>query len=623
MRFLDVGFFNKYPYTDFHEMNLDHLIRIVKMILENMKSFEAANKIVFADPLGWNITSQYAKNTVVIDAMGNAYISRQPVPAGIMISNTDFWLEIFNFTDYLTTIDRNFTNHMEFNTDHATTSYDVDDWLMIDNVAYKVIAAIDINDPFEEGVNIERFTIEEFCKAWVASLTALIQQYKHDIDESETSYRNQLAQDITNTTASLQAQLDAAISGVTVDSEVINARVSYDNITYPTLGDAVRTQIEDIHNYQNNASPFYSNATYPILDFGHEGYFLDNLGGVTAAAGWGYCDTYYPIPANTLIHFNTHGTTITIQMYNASKTFTMYSQATDDDYITSAADAAYIRISAQKEAWPFTSISIGYPGIHSGRSVVTVGPGKQYTRLRDGIAEANLRQNCDVIVYPGTYDLNTEFATEITAAASYPCGNILRNGIHVKFLPGSKVVAVFANNDTWANTWFSPFYSYQSIGDKYGFTLEGLDIECENTHYILHDDKGVGENHNKIINCNMNITVDGSLPFSGCIGGGFADHSIIEIVGGSYSSIYNGTTNNAALGYHNSSGVAAQSKMYVKDVYLDGDNTMDFSYHGTSPNISEVFVSNCKMGGPITVTPQTPGDTTVNVVLHEWNNITA
>ena len=34
MRFLDVGFFNKYPYTDFHEMNLDWCINTIKGLVK-------------------------------------------------------------------------------------------------------------------------------------------------------------------------------------------------------------------------------------------------------------------------------------------------------------------------------------------------------------------------------------------------------------------------------------------------------------------------------------------------------------------------------------------------------------------------------------------------------------
>ena len=54
--------------------------------------------------------------------------------------------------------------------------------------------------------------------------------------------------------APLQAQLDEAIAGVTVDSEVINARVGYDGSEYATAGAAIRGQVSDLH----NALPVYT-----------------------------------------------------------------------------------------------------------------------------------------------------------------------------------------------------------------------------------------------------------------------------------------------------------------------------------------------------------------------------
>ena len=40
MRFLDVGFVNKYPYTDFHELNLDWCIRTIKTLFESVKDID-------------------------------------------------------------------------------------------------------------------------------------------------------------------------------------------------------------------------------------------------------------------------------------------------------------------------------------------------------------------------------------------------------------------------------------------------------------------------------------------------------------------------------------------------------------------------------------------------------
>lgn len=58
--------------------------------------------ITYANPIQWNITTQYAKNTVVIDpATGTAYLSVQPVPSGVLIDNTDYWIPVFSLRDLI------------------------------------------------------------------------------------------------------------------------------------------------------------------------------------------------------------------------------------------------------------------------------------------------------------------------------------------------------------------------------------------------------------------------------------------------------------------------------------------------------------------------------------------
>ena len=264
MSLLDL-FTHKYPSTDFHELNLDWCISAILELQKSFKSFSAANKLLFANPLQHDLTKTYAKNTIVVDDYGNAWLSLQVVPKGVQLSNTDYWLEVFNFEAYTSRANRNFTDNYFVNTDRAPYPISLGDWMVLDDVLYKATAAIATDDLFVIDGNIVHFTVEQFLKDFVTSvnttlndwynqMTGTINQYKNDIDASELAYRNQLAQDIANTTASLQAQLDAAISGATVDSEVINARVGWNSYTYPTLGDAVRGQIGDIHNEQHGLS---------------------------------------------------------------------------------------------------------------------------------------------------------------------------------------------------------------------------------------------------------------------------------------------------------------------------------------------------------------------------------
>lgn len=74
-------------------------------LVKKITSFEAElntaidlKTIHYADPIQWNITTQYAPNTVVVDPKtGTAYMSKVPVPAGILLTNTDYWVAIFNY----------------------------------------------------------------------------------------------------------------------------------------------------------------------------------------------------------------------------------------------------------------------------------------------------------------------------------------------------------------------------------------------------------------------------------------------------------------------------------------------------------------------------------------------
>lgn len=94
-----------YPYSNFHDLNLDWILKLMQEFETRLSNFVSLNTIKYAVPFQWNITTQYAQNTVVIDPQdGTAYLSVQPVPQGVQITNTDYWTPVFtmqNFTDAL------------------------------------------------------------------------------------------------------------------------------------------------------------------------------------------------------------------------------------------------------------------------------------------------------------------------------------------------------------------------------------------------------------------------------------------------------------------------------------------------------------------------------------------
>ena len=92
-------FWNKYPYTDFHELNLDMILQLMKELHSEWNEFTAVNKITNAG--AWDITKQYQAWTVVSDN-NIGYISFKPVPAGVAITNIEYWGVIADYNILIT-----------------------------------------------------------------------------------------------------------------------------------------------------------------------------------------------------------------------------------------------------------------------------------------------------------------------------------------------------------------------------------------------------------------------------------------------------------------------------------------------------------------------------------------
>ena len=94
-----------WPYSNFHDLNLDWIISIIRELETKITQFVALNTVKYANPLQWDITRQYATNTVVIDPSdGTAYLSVQPVPSGVQITDAEYWTPIFTLQNFTTAL---------------------------------------------------------------------------------------------------------------------------------------------------------------------------------------------------------------------------------------------------------------------------------------------------------------------------------------------------------------------------------------------------------------------------------------------------------------------------------------------------------------------------------------
>ena len=214
-------FYNRYPYSDTHELNLDWIIAEVKRIASEMESFKAVNQVSFLGD--WDISKAYAAWSMVTSD-GYAYIALQAVPAGILITNTDYWTLVGPIT--------------------------------VDQQAREDIArAVDqMNEEFA-AVGLQITELD----ARVTSINNQLPEIRTNAQQAidglgvEVNARSE-ADELIN------ARIDNIIAlepgSTTGDAELQDIRVSGNGHTYNTAGDAVRADYTQLNDAISNIHPY-------------------------------------------------------------------------------------------------------------------------------------------------------------------------------------------------------------------------------------------------------------------------------------------------------------------------------------------------------------------------------
>ena len=144
---------HKAPYTNFHDLNLDWIIEVLNEFNTKLTDFVSLATIKYADPIQWDITSQYEANTVVVDSNGNAYLSVRPVPSGVSLDRTDFWTKIGNFDELWADVKRAITPIDEGHSPTATADRAVNDLVWVHGSLVRVTKAMTAGDAYVTGSN--------------------------------------------------------------------------------------------------------------------------------------------------------------------------------------------------------------------------------------------------------------------------------------------------------------------------------------------------------------------------------------------------------------------------------------------------------------------------------------
>lgn len=200
----------------------------VVQVVNKLSELASLSVITYANPFQWDITYQYSTNTLVIDPQDDTvYLSVQPVPQGVQITNTEYWTPVADVSGIYSQLVDAITSvqYPDFGF-AAKENIDAGKLVWVKNRLYIC------TEPVAKGQNIteQAFTSTDLDKEF----DKLVQQY---------------AEMIQSTTNDLDARISNIIANgqqTAGNTELIDIRSGYDGVNYPTAGDAVRGQVQKL-----------------------------------------------------------------------------------------------------------------------------------------------------------------------------------------------------------------------------------------------------------------------------------------------------------------------------------------------------------------------------------------
>lgn len=190
---MNINPIHKAPYTNFHDLNLDWIMDELNEFNTKLTNFVSLATIKYANPIQWDITSQYEANTVVVDSNGNAYLSVQPVPSGVSLDRTEFWTKIGNFDELWADVKKAITPNDEGHSPTATAARAVNDLVWVNGALVRVTRAMIAGDAYVPGSNCVSSSTNEVLHYLVTTFNEGLSAEKTAREDADTQLQQAIA----------------------------------------------------------------------------------------------------------------------------------------------------------------------------------------------------------------------------------------------------------------------------------------------------------------------------------------------------------------------------------------------------------------------------------------------
>lgn len=185
-----MGLFENFPYANFHELNLDWILHELKELETEITNFVAINSVKYANPITWNITSQYETNTVVLDSSGNAYLSVQPVPAGVALDREEYWTKIGNFSALWDSVRSAITPYDEQHSTTASVAHKPGDWVWVENDLLLITKDVTAGDKYVDGGNCKKTNVHDLFTTLGDTINGEVNNISSELQNEITAREN-------------------------------------------------------------------------------------------------------------------------------------------------------------------------------------------------------------------------------------------------------------------------------------------------------------------------------------------------------------------------------------------------------------------------------------------------